>query len=162
MMQTAPDAPASSPSAPAAGNVTREVVGVPATTSTNGGIATTGEARPLTPAGTPAQSGGGLGMLLPMLLITGFLVVMIVMQTFSGRKEKKRRDQMLTGLARNDKVLTTGGILGSVAELHDQEIVLTTDASSNTRIRVVKSAIQSVLSRANAPANAPATVPAKA
>lgn len=144
-------APTSAPTPATTGNITREVVGAPAgaTPSTTGTVSATGEARPL---GAPAQTGGGLGMLMPMLLITGFLVLMIVMQTFAGRKEKKRRDEMLGSLARNDKVLTSGGIVGSVSELHDQEIVLTTDASSNTRIRVVKSAVQSVLSRANAPA----------
>jgi preprotein translocase subunit YajC len=147
-MQNAPASPAPA----AAPNVSSQVVGLPSTTTTTTtttvpGTTATGENRPL---GQPAQQGGGLGMLLPMLLITGFLVLMIVMQTFAGRKEKKRRDEMLSSLARNDKVLTSGGIVGSISELHDQEIVLTTDASSNTRIRVVKSAVQSVLSRSSA------------
>lgn len=185
-MQTSPSpAPVSTPaSAPAAapaptapgggGNVTREVIGAPigssaaASTATAGGTGAAGsgaEGKPLVPSSTAPATGAqggpggapGLSMFLPFLLITGFFVLMIAMQFFGGRKEKKRRDEMLTSLSRNDRVLTSGGIIGQVAEVHDAELVLTTDASSNTRIRIMKSAVQSVLQRSGAGAGAGAT-----
>jgi preprotein translocase subunit YajC len=97
--------------------------------------------------GMPPAQGGGAGMLLLPLMLLGFLVFMIVMQVWTGKKEKKKRDELMSSLGRNDKVMTTGGIVGHIAEIHDQELVIRTDESSNTRIRVVKSAVASVLKK---------------
>ena len=62
-----------------------------------------------------------------------------------GRKEKRRRAEMLASLARNDKVHTVGGLIGTVTEVHDQEVVLRTDEASNTRVRIARSAITQVI-----------------
>ena len=86
-----------------------------------------------------------------MLLLVGVVfLVMILMQVFAGRKEKKRREEMLGGLRRGDRVQTIGGMLGSVAEVRDDEVVLKVDESTNTKVRVVRSAIQNVLKRSEA------------
>ncbi len=80
-------------------------------------------------------------------LFLGLFLVMIVMQVFSGRKEKKRRSEMLGGIARHDRVQTVGGIIGTVAEVKGDEIVVKVDESTNTKVRVIRSAIQQVLKK---------------
>jgi len=67
------------------------------------------------------------------------------MTSMSGRKQKKQREQMLGSLKRNDKVLTSSGIIGTVADLTDHEMVLRVDEASNTRIRFARSAVQQIL-----------------
>lgn len=128
-----------------------------------GAGATPAGAQPLTsqPAGgaPPPQSPfGGSGLL---LMMGGFIVLMIVMQTLTGRKEKKRRADMLSSLKRHDRVQTIGGLIGSVAEVRDDEIVLKVDEATNTKVRVVRSAVQTVLKRSPTGADEPALEPAR-
>lgn len=113
-------------------------------TGSGPGPATSGSQPLGAPGGAAPSPMGGSSML---LLVGVVFLVMILMQVLTGRKEKKRREEMLTGLRRGDRVQTIGGMLGSVAEVRDDEVVLKVDESTNTKVRVVRSAIQNVLKR---------------
>jgi preprotein translocase subunit YajC len=100
------------------------------------------------PSGGPGGGGGpggllgGNSFLLIMLVVLGVFLFM----SFNGqRKEKKRRQQLLDNLKKGDKVTTVSGIIGSVVELRDNEVVLKVDENSNTRIKFRKAAIEAVL-----------------
>lgn len=118
------------------------VPGAPANPSQTG----TQQPDPGLPApGTPGGGGGGLGgfnMLLPLLVV---MVLFVLMTGMSGRKERKKRAELLAGIGKNDRIQTMGGIIGTVVELTDQEMVLRVDEASNTRIRFARSAVQQVL-----------------
>lgn len=88
----------------------------------------------------PSLFGGG-GM---FLILFAFLGIMIITQIFAARKQKKQREQMLGSIARHDRVQTVGGIIGTVAEVRDDEIVLKVDEATNTKIRVARSAVSAV------------------
>jgi preprotein translocase subunit YajC len=60
------------------------------------------------------------------------------------RQQEKKHKEMLANLKRGDRVQTIGGILGSVVEVRDNEVVVKIDESSNTKIRVVRDAIKRV------------------
>lgn len=92
--------------------------------------------------GAPPGAFGGGGFLWILILM---MVFMIGISMLSGRKERKRRAEMMSNLKRNDQVVTMGGIIGTVAEIRDDEIVLTTDETSRTRVRVTRNSIQQVL-----------------
>ena len=94
--------------------------------------------------GTPPPPGGlgGNGMIFLMVGLLGF---MLITTMFSGRKQKKQRAEMLGGLAKHDRVQTVGGMIGTIAEMRGDELVLKVDEGSNTRVRVARSAIQVVL-----------------
>ena len=81
------------------------------------------------------------------LVLFAFLGLMIVTQIFAGRKQKKQREQMLNSIQRHDRIQTVGGIIGSVAEVRDDEIVLKVDETTNTKIRVARSAVSAVLKK---------------
>jgi preprotein translocase subunit YajC len=92
------------------------------------------------------QGVGGLGMIIWVLPL-----IMIVFLFISSRTEKKKRAEVaatLASLQRNDKVQTIGGMIGNVAEMTDTEVVLRVDEITNTRVRVMRSAITAVLNRA--------------
>ena len=93
----------------------------------------------------PRDSGGGFGEMGMLLVLVLVLVVMSVFSILAGRREKKRRAQMLESVKKNVRVQTVGGIIGTVTDLRDNEVTLKVDESSNTRIRFARSAIQSVL-----------------
>ncbi len=89
--------------------------------------------------GQPASPFGGSSMLLIFAVFLGF---MILTQVLSARKEKKRRDTLMTGLSKGDRVVTMGGIIGDVAEISEDSIVIRLE---DGRMRVSKAAIQSVV-----------------
>lgn len=106
-----------------------------------------------TPGGTttPGQPGGGgptraPGMDLTFVLIFG-MIVMIFVMGMGGRKERKKRAEMMKSLAKYDKVQMVGGEIGTVVELNDHDIVVRVDEASNTRIRFVRTAVQQVLKK---------------
>lgn len=100
----------------------------------------------------PAAS-GGLGPIIWLLPV--MLIVMILVSTTSGRKEKKRRAALLGSIKRNDKVQTLGGIIGTVIEMNDDEVVIRIEEG---KIRVSKSSVQTILREAKSPAASTASV----
>jgi preprotein translocase subunit YajC len=59
------------------------------------------------------------------------------------RKQRKKREAMLAALGKGDKVMTTGGMYGSVAAVQDD--VVTLQIADGVRVRFARSSIQSVL-----------------
>lgn len=93
--------------------------------------------------------GGMMIILLPALL----LVVMIWFSSRAQKKEAKKRSELIASIGNHDKVQTTGGIIGTVSEIRDDEVVLTVDEQTRTRIRFNKAAIAMVLSRGRGGSN---------
>jgi len=96
------------------------------------------EGQPLPPGPQPSP----WGMFLPLILL---LVVFWLLILMPQRREKKRRTEMLAALRKGDRVQTIGGILGSVVEIREHEVIIKVDESSNTRIHFARAAIQAVL-----------------
>jgi preprotein translocase subunit YajC len=94
------------------------------------------------PAGGPAEeAGGGLGsFLVPMLLIIGIFYVVLILPE---RKKQKARDAMLKEMQKGDRVMTSSGIYGSVAQVQDD--VVTLQVADGVRMRFNRAAIQTVL-----------------
>jgi len=76
-----------------------------------------------------------------LLMMAGILV----MTSLAGRKERKKHAALMAGLGKKDKVRAAGGIIGTIIELKNDEVLLETDRASNTRIRVARSSISSVI-----------------
>jgi preprotein translocase subunit YajC len=80
----------------------------------------------------------------PLMLFALFGVVIYFMMIRPQSKEKKHRAAMLAALKKNDRVVTIGGIIGTVLQVKDDEVTLKVDESSNTKITFSRSAIQTV------------------
>jgi len=79
----------------------------------------------------------------------GLLLFLIIMSVMGSRKEKKKRATLMGNLANNDRVQTIGGMIGTVVEIRDDEVVLRVDEISNTRIRFTKAAVQQIIRKAD-------------
>src|SRR5687768_11263598 len=79
--------------------------------------------------------------LIPIIVIVLFYVLMIR----SKRNQDKSRQDMLGQLKKGDRIQTIGGILGTVLEAREDEVLVKVDESSNTKIRFARSAIHRVL-----------------
>ena len=92
---------------------------------------------------TESGSTGGLGSLLPMILI---VVVMVAMLFFTGRSNKKQEREaqnMRDSLAVGDEITTIGGIIGKIVSIKEETLVLET-SHDRTRIRILKTAVSRV------------------
>ncbi len=84
-------------------------------------------------------------MFVPMLLIG---VIFWVVLISPERKARKKREATLNALKKNDKVMTTSGIFGVVAQVKDD--VVTVQVADGVRLRFSKQAIQDVMDDGNA------------
>ncbi len=98
------------------------------------------------PAGkTPSPFGG----IFPFLII--FMLLIMFLPMLAGRKEKKRKAELLASISKHDRVQTVGGVIGTVVDVRGAEIVLKVDESTNTKIRFARASVQQVLKKAGAP-----------
>jgi preprotein translocase subunit YajC len=76
------------------------------------------------------------------------LGLMLVMFFRASAKQKRELRDALAAIKRNDKVVTSGGILGVVVAVkeNEDEVTLRVDDTTNTRIRVLKSSVVRIIS----------------
>ncbi len=114
---------------------------------------------PTTAEGQAVPGGGGIGgagaqppsnfFSSPMFLMLGLVMVFMIFTTMmSSRREKKKSAAMMESLKRGDKVLTLGGMIGTIHELRDDSIVLRVDDVSGAKAHFTRNAIQRVLKSA--------------
>ena len=86
-------------------------------------------------AGAPAQ-GGGRSMWIKLILI---FVVMWFFMIRPQRKQQKELQAFRDSLKKGDKVVTIGGIYGTVCEIKEESVLIEVD--NNVKIRVSKQAL---------------------
>jgi preprotein translocase subunit YajC len=85
------------------------------------------------------------GQLMLFLFIGALLVYMMFASSRTRKAEQKKHQDMLTNMKRGDRVLTIGGILATVVDARESEVVLKVDESNNTKVRFSRDAIKKVL-----------------
>ena len=89
------------------------------------------------------MSGSGIGQFIPLILI---FVIFYFFLIRPQQKKVKEHKLMVENLKRGDKVITSGGIVGSIERVMDNdkvEVVI----SENVKVEVIKSTvIQSLVS----------------
>ena len=81
------------------------------------------------------MSGSGIGQFIPLILI---FVIFYFFLIRPQQKKVKEHKIMVENLKRGDKVITSGGIFGTIDRVIDNEKVEVT-ISENTKVEVVKS-----------------------
>lgn len=93
-----------------------------------------------------ANSGGLLGMLLPLVLVIGVFYFMLIRPE---NKRKKEAEEMRSSLKEGDKITTIGGICGTVVSVKEDKFVIETGADQ-VRIEFAKWALSTNESAAEA------------
>jgi preprotein translocase subunit YajC len=100
-------------------------------------------------AGTPTTSRPSAPtsaqFLFPALMFA-VLAFLLLTARSQKKREQRERDQLYTRLAKNDRVLTAGGVIGTVITVKDNEVIVKVDESTNTKMTFLKTAIQRILS----------------
>ena len=87
-------------------------------------------------AAPAAQQGGGMSMWIMLALI---FVVMWFFMIRPQKKQQKELQNFREGLKKGDKVVTIGGIYGTVCEVKEGSVLMEVD--NNVKIRVNKNAL---------------------
>lgn len=92
-------------------------------------------AAPAAPAGP-----GALAEFLPLILLFVVFYFMLIRPQMKRAKEHKA---LVEGLQKDDEILTNGGILGTIAELGDNFVLV--EIAADTQIKIQRASIASVM-----------------
>ena len=96
-----------------------------------------------------AQAGGPQSYMTTVLFFGGMIAIMYFLMIRPQQKQVKDHRTLLAGLKKGDAVVTQGGLIGKIVEIADRELKL--EVAQGVKIRVLKSAIQTVTPNAEAP-----------
>ncbi|NDG85711.1 MAG: preprotein translocase subunit YajC [Proteobacteria bacterium] len=86
------------------------------------------------------QPGGMLGMALPFVIMLGIMYFLMIRPQ---QKRMKEHQNLLSGLKTGDEVITSAGILGTIAGMSEK--VVTLEVSKNVQLKVLKSQVNQVV-----------------
>ena len=102
----------------------------------------------ITPAYAQAAAGGSDASSM-MVQLAPLALIFVVFYFFLIRPQQQKAKQqraMLDAVRRGDRVVTAGGLIGTIAKVVSNEEVLV-DLADNVRVRVVRSTISQVLAK---------------
>ncbi len=91
------------------------------------------------------MSGSGFAQFIPLILI---FVIFYFFLIRPQQKKIKEHKNMVTSLKRGDQVVTSGGIVGQIEKVHDDDKIDVV-ISDNVTVKVIKSTVQSLLANQN-------------
>jgi len=90
------------------------------------------------------QAGAGSGFssfLIPLGLMFGIMYFMVIMPQ---QRQRKKVQEMLSAIKAGDRVITNGGIYGTINGLDGDSVILKIATDPQVKIRVARSAIAQV------------------
>ena len=91
------------------------------------------------------MSGSGFAQFVPLILI---FVIFYFFLIRPQQKKVKEHKSMVASLKRGDEVITCGGIVGIIERVHEDDKI-DLSISENVTVKVVKSTIQNLLTKAD-------------
>ena len=103
-----------------------------------------------TAPGGPAGGGGpakppGAAAFFPIALLGAVVVFMLLTARSQKKREERKRTELYDRMSKNDRVLTIGGVIGTIISVKDDQVVVKVDESTNTKMTFTKTAIQKIL-----------------
>ena len=85
-----------------------------------------------------AQAGGAGGLMafLPLIVIMGIFYVLLILP---AQRRQKKTQEMINALKNGDKVVTTGGLFGTIVGLEGDSVQLR--IADQVKVKVLRSAV---------------------
>jgi preprotein translocase subunit YajC len=93
--------------------------------------------------GASAQGQGGGNPMSLIFMIVAIFAVMYFLMIRPQQRQKKQQQDLLSKLAKGDKVVTVGGIHGTIAGVKDSTVIV--KIAENVKVEVNRSAVSQVL-----------------
>ncbi|MCC6489021.1 MAG: preprotein translocase subunit YajC [Candidatus Hydrogenedentes bacterium] len=81
------------------------------------------------------------------IFFIAFMAIMYFLMIRPNQKREKERRDMLSSLAKGDKVVTTGGICGTIVGLTDKSVVIKVSDEPIVKIEFLRAAVSRVAAR---------------
>ena len=91
------------------------------------------------------MSGSGFAQFIPLILI---FVIFYFFLIRPQQKKIKDHKLMVSALKRGDEVITSGGIVGTIEKVYEDDKIDIT-ISENVTVKVIKSTVQNLLNKPN-------------
>jgi preprotein translocase subunit YajC len=88
------------------------------------------------PPGGSSGPGAMLIQLVPMILIFAIFFFLLIRPQ---QRERRRREQMLGNLKKGDRVVTSGGLIGTIVGLNEHTVTL--KVADTVRVECLRSAV---------------------
>ena len=82
----------------------------------------------------------------PLFVPAILVALLIIFMSRNSKKQRKQAEDLRNSMKKGDRVQTIGGILGTVVELRDTDVLIKVDETNNTKIRFSRNAIHRVVS----------------
>ena len=86
-------------------------------------------------------SGGGLGGLMPIVLV---MVIFYFLLIRPQQKRAKQHKEMLAAIRRGDKIVTSGGLTGTVVKVVDDSDTVEVEIAKDVKVHVVRAMIADI------------------
>ena len=93
--------------------------------------------------GSSAQSSGGGSSVSLIIMIVAIFAVMYFLMIRPQQRQKKQHQELLNKISKGDKVVTIGGIHGTVAGVKDNTVIL--KITDSVKVEVSRSAISKIV-----------------
>jgi len=93
----------------------------------------------------PSPNGGGGGLVSTLIMFGAIFLIFYFMIIRPQQKRAKERNKMLSNLEKGDKVVTSGGLHGTVAGIDEKTVLL--QVSDSVKVKVERSAISNIVSK---------------
>ncbi len=103
----------------------------------------------ISPAYAQAAGGGGADMLTQFLPLILIFVVFYFLLIRPQQKKQKAHREMLSALHRGDRIVTAGGIVGTITKVNS-DTELTVEISDGVRVRVMRGMVTDVIAKTEA------------
>jgi preprotein translocase subunit YajC len=98
----------------------------------------------MAPQGGTGASGGG-SMVSTFVMFGAIFLIFYFMIIRPQQKRAKEREKLLSSIEKGDKVITSGGVHGTVAGVEEKTILL--QVTENVKLKIERSAITTILNR---------------
>ena len=97
--------------------------------------------------GAPGGGGGQGNPLIGFLPLVLIILVMYFLMIRPQAKKQKAHKAMLEQLQKGDRILTSGGIMGTVAGIKESEGLLIVKIADNVKVELSKGSVAQVIKR---------------
>jgi len=91
--------------------------------------------------GTGAPEANPLALFFPFFLVFGIMYFLVWRPQ---QKQRKELDKLIEGLKKGDRVVTAGGIIGTVTSVQKDYVVMKVGDNDSTKMEVLKTAVSGI------------------
>lgn len=92
----------------------------------------------------PKRSPGFFGDPMMMFVMIGGMLLLFFWMGRGKRKQETKRREMIAALKKGDKITSIGGVIGTIVDVREDEVVVKVDENNNIRMRFARWAVRGV------------------